>query len=196
MTRLPPPAAIVLAAGLGTRMGGGKMRLQWQSRPLPVWPVMAAIQAGCDPVVAVLGPDHAGLDQALVGAGARLVINSCPESGLAGSLACGLDLIGPAPSVLVMLGDMPLIRAEHLTRLMAALDPDHGLTIAAPSCHGQRGHPVLFHHSHFVALAALTGDRGARDLITGPHTVLVEMGDRAVLADIDTPADFDALTGS
>jgi len=191
----PPPrtAAIVLAAGLGTRMGGGKMKREWQGRPLPAWPVMAAMAAGCDPVVAVVGPDHAGLDQPLMAAGARLVINPDPQAGLSASLRCGLPLIGEADSLLVLLGDMPLIRAGHLAALREALDPARGRTIAAPVCRGRRGNPVLFDKMHFAALAALRGDQGARSLIQGPQTVLVEMDDPAVLTDVDTPADWSAL---
>ncbi|OAN53797.1 nucleotidyltransferase family protein [Magnetospirillum moscoviense] len=188
-------AALVLAAGLGTRMGGGKMMVEWNGRPLPVWPVMAAIEAGCDPVVAVVGPESGDLDSALLSAGARVMVNPRPGDGQASSLVCGLAAVGGADRLFVLLGDMPLVAPHHLRALMAALDNACGPTIAAPVFNGRRGNPVLFDKSHFTALAALSGDQGARALIGGPHTILVEMTDRAVLADIDTPEDLAALGG-
>lgn len=189
-------AALVLAAGLGTRMGGGKMMVEWNGRPLPVWPVMAAIAAGCDPVVAVVGPDWDDLDLALLSAGARVVVNPHPGHGQASSLACGLAAIGGgADRLFVLLGDMPLVGPHHLRALGAALDGAGGQTIAAPVFQGRRGNPVLFDKCHFAALAALSGDQGARGLIGGAHTILVEMTDAAVLTDIDTPDDLASLPG-
>jgi molybdenum cofactor cytidylyltransferase len=188
-------AALVLAAGLGTRMGGAKMAVEWNGRPLPVWPVMAAIEAGCDPVVAVVGPDRGEWDLALLAAGARVVVNPHPGNGQASSLACGLAAIGAADWLFVLLGDMPLVGPHHLRALIAALDGADGRTIAAPVFQGRRGNPVLFDQSHFAALATLTGDQGARGLIGGAHTILVPMADRAVLTDIDTPDDLGALIG-
>lgn len=181
-------AAIVLAAGLGTRMGGRKMEMTWKTRPLPVWPVRAAVEAGCGPVVAVVGPGHDALDGPLVAAGARLVLNDQPEQGMASSIRRGLALVQDADCLFVLLGDMPLVTAAHLTRLLDALVAP--ATIAVPIFQGRRGNPVLFHHSRFAELAALSGDKGARSLLTGEGIVPVEMDDRAVLADIDTPEDL------
>lgn len=183
-------AAIVLAAGRGSRMGRDKMRLAWRGRLLPAWPVMAAMAAGMGPVVAVIAPGHDDVATVLAGLGARVVVNPDPDAGMAGSIRCGIATLGPGiDAAAILLGDMPLVDSDLLRTLVAALDPD--FTIAAPTYDGRRGNPVLFHRCHFAALTALEGDVGARDLLVRwqAATRLVPAGP-AAHADMDVPADL------
>lgn len=185
-------AAIVLAAGRGSRMGADKMRLDWRGRLLPAWPVMAAVEAGMDPVVAVLAPGHDDVAAILAGCGATIVVNPAPDAGMAGSLGCGIAVLSSdIDAAAVLLGDMPLVDASVLSALAAALDPARDITIAAPVHDGRRGNPVLFHRRHFAALAALRGDKGARDLLAkeAAGIRLVPAGP-AIHADMDHPEDL------
>lgn len=185
-------AAIVLAAGRGSRMGTDKMRLDWQGRPLPAWPVAAAVEAGLDPVIAVLAPKHDDLAASLTAEGARIAVNRTPDAGMAGSIRCGVAALPPdVDAVIILLGDMPRITAALLTDLAAALDPVQGPTIAAPVHEGRRGNPVILHRCHFLELMELHGDTGARDLLARYRSALrlVPAGPE-IHADMDTPEDL------
>jgi molybdenum cofactor cytidylyltransferase len=89
---------------------------------------------------------------------------------------------------LVCLGDMPLVTAAVLDRLIAAFSPLEGRAICVPTWNGKRGNPVLWDRRFFAAMADLAGDVGAKHLI-GEHADLVceSYVHDAVLTDIDTP---------
>jgi len=89
----------------------------------------------------------------------------------------------------VCLGDMPLVSAAAIDRLIGAFNPVEGRAICVPTRRGKRGNPVLLARQLFPELAAVSGDIGARDLVTAhPELVAeVEMESDGVLTDIDTP---------
>lgn len=189
-------AAIVLAAGFGSRMGRDKMRMDWRGRPLPAWAVLAAVEAGCRPVVAVLAPGHDDLAGVLAELGAGVTVNPAPEDGMGGSLRRGVEALGgEVEAVAVLLGDMPLVSPALLRRLLSALEPERGVTIAAPVNGGRRGNPVVFHRSHLAEMARIEGDKGARGLLERHAAAvrLVEADEPGIHADLDTPDDFDRL---
>ncbi len=119
--------------------------------------------------------------------------------GLSTSLKRGIAALpSDLDGVIVCLGDMPLISGRHLDRLIAAFNPLEGRAIIVPTRRGKRGNPVLWSRRFFAEMADLAGDVGAKHLI-GEHAELVaevEMGDDAVLVDIDTPEALEALRQS
>ncbi|PKP79286.1 MAG: nucleotidyltransferase family protein, partial [Alphaproteobacteria bacterium HGW-Alphaproteobacteria-2] len=88
--------------------------------------------------------------------------------------------------VLVLPADMPEITTEDLRAVAAAFDGAHVLRGAGAD--GTPGHPVLFPAAALPALAALSGERGARDLAAGAR--LVTLPGRHALTDLDTPEDW------
>ncbi len=111
-------------------------------------------------VVAVVRPDDAALAAALGAAGARIVRCASADDGMGASLACGVLATRDAAGWVVALGDMPWIETSTIARVAAAIAD--GAAVAAPFHRGQRGHPVGFGAACFAALAALTGDEGAK----------------------------------
>jgi molybdenum cofactor cytidylyltransferase len=100
-----------------------------------------------------------------------------------------------ADAVLVVLADMPEVGASEIDRLIAAFDPGEGREIVrAVTADGTPGHPVLFGRRFFESLAALEGDRGARDILRDAAEFVVEIPTpgRAALTDLDTPEAWDA----
>jgi molybdenum cofactor cytidylyltransferase len=100
-----------------------------------------------------------------------------------------------ADGAVVVLGDMPRITAGQIDRLIAAYNPVEGRALCIPTWRGKRGNPVLIGKRFFAEMQALTGDVGARPLISQyPELICeVEMENDAVLLDIDTPQALQGL---
>jgi molybdenum cofactor cytidylyltransferase len=188
-------AAIVLAAGASTRMGRQKLLLPLaDGRPLVRASVEAVLRASLDDVVVVLGADAAAVRAALAGLAVRTVVNPEWARGQATSLRAGLGALHPGTEAAVLaLGDQPLPDAGVIQRLVAAFRETRR-PIVVPLYRDGRGHPVLFAAALFGELAAVTGDRGGRDVIArDPTRVAAVPVDAPVPPDLDTPEDYLAL---
>jgi molybdenum cofactor cytidylyltransferase len=172
-----------------------------------VWhPVRAALEAGLDPVVVVTaGPgtgSHEAVSELEQGAGLpirdgalRRVVNPHPERGLASTLTIGVSALGPeTAAALILLGDMPWVRPETIRSLVAAFR-QHPAAPTVPIYRRSRGNPVLWPVGFFEALTRLTGDRGARGLLTAAGSLVQEVpvDDPGVLRDVDTAAELAEL---
>lgn len=190
-----PTVGILLAAGAGTRFGGGKLLAPLHGKPLALH-ALAALQTALDEVIAVVRPGDDDLHTALQGGGARVVL--CPQAagGMGFSLACAARQIPAGYNVLVALGDMPAIQPHTVRCIRAALDAGAG--IAVPTCRGRRGHPVGFAAGFVAALASLDADQGARALLrlNADQVQEVAVDDAGILTDIDFPADLAAAQDS
>ena len=186
-------AGIVLAAGRASRMGADKRLAEIGGVPMVVMAVMAAREAGLDPVVVVTGPEPLGV----LPAGLTVVANPNPERGMASSLALGVAALpADTAAAVVLLGDMPRVRAVHVAALVAAFAPEHGHEIVVPVNGGRRGNPVLLGRRFFAGMQGLSGDKGARGLLLRHAGAVTEVVmDEAVLIDVDTPEDLAALGG-
>lgn len=184
-------AAIILAAGMSSRMGGNKLLAAIGGTPMIRRVAAASLAAGMfAPVTVVLGHQREAVRGALAGLPLAFVDNPDFAAGLSTSLKRGIaSLPESAEGALVLLGDMPLIGPDILTRLAAAFDPGAGRAICVPVCRGRRGNPVLLGRRFFPEIARLSGDSGARDLIRAHADCLaeIEMRDPAIFLDIDTP---------
>ena len=90
---------------------------------------------------------------------------------------------------MICLGDMPLVDAQLLDRLIAAFAPDRGMLIAVPVSDGRRGNPVLWSRRFFGELMSLEGDVGGCHLLARHAEAVAEVSVDAQGAffDIDTP---------
>ncbi len=114
-----------------------------------------------------------------------------PTQGMSASIRAGALLAISRPEItalMILPADMPGLETPDLARLIAAATPDR--PTRASGADGTPGHPVIFPRRHFAALAALTGDSGARELLKAAPPDLVPLpGYRATL-DLDTPEDW------
>lgn len=181
---------ILLAAGAGSRFGGGKLVARLADGRGVAETTCARLLPAVDLVVAVVPAQPGTLEDELRAAGAEVVRCDAEDPGMSVSIACGVAASADAAGWLVALGDMPLVpTAQH--RLVAdALRA--GAAIAAPVCRGRRGHPVGFAARFGDELRALAGDEGARALLARHRGALVELAvdDDASWLDIDTPSDL------
>jgi molybdenum cofactor cytidylyltransferase len=192
--RAPRIAAVVLAAGMSSRMGGRNKLLQGiGGRPMIRRSVEAVLGSGASPVIVVTGRDEGEVRAALSGLGVTFAHNPDFAGGMAGSLQAGITAVPKdADGAVVALGDMPFVTAHHIDRLIAAYDEDEGRTICVPTHDGKWGNPVLWSRRYFPEMLEITGDKGARELL---HTYAdklceVPMEDEGILRDFDTPEAF------
>lgn len=195
-------AALILAAGAGTRMGGPKALLEFRGRLLIERAIDAARAGGCGQVVAVLGAAAEQVRQRADLRGARVVVNQGWNEGVGSSLRAGLGALGsefddaqvvPIDAALVLLVDQPMVGADAVHAVLAAWRG--GARLAAASYAGQRGHPVLLGREHWAAAErCAVGDVGARAFLAAnaAQLVLVPCDALADPRDLDVPADLNA----
>jgi len=187
----PGVAAIVLAAGRSSRMGGNKLVAELAGKPLVRHAVEAALASPARPVIVVTGNEAERIHAALAGLDVTLVHNAAFASGMASSLRAGIAALSDAATgALICLGDMPRVAAHQLAALIDAFTAAHDDgAIIVPTYERKRGNPVLLGRRRFAELATLEGDIGARTLIER-HAVAVHfvaLDDPAILVDADTP---------
>lgn len=205
--RLPARlSALVLAAGSGSRFGGGKARALLDGRPLAAHVLRAARAAGAGRLVLVLGRDASEVAAALVADDPAaldsvvLALNPAPERGLSSSLRAGLAVARAAPGpdgVLVLLGDQPRVRVEVLRRLVAAAaDAPAGTLAVAPAYAADEApNPVLLLPPGWAMADGLSGDRGLARLLAGQASRVVRVEVGGANPDVDTRGDLAALQG-
>ena len=190
--------AVVLAAGAGSRFGGGKLLAPWRGGVLLDGALGAAFAAPVRRVFVVWGADNgvraaAEAFAAARGAADRLILVHAPHfaDGLSASLKAGIAALpADCEGAYVFLGDMPRIPAHVPGALAEALKP--AVQAAAAMFDGQRGHPVLFGRALLPRLLTLTGDQGAGSLLKGLDEALaiVPAPDDGVLYDVDRREDL------
>ena len=113
------PVVIVMAAGQGTRMKSKKPKVLHDllGRPMGLWPVYAALDAGAQKVVVVQSPDKPLED--LLPDGAVAVVQPA-ANGTGGAVQAASEHIDPQAPVVVLSGDVPLVSAEAIRELVGA----------------------------------------------------------------------------
>jgi len=190
-------AALVLAAGRSSRMGGpNKLLAEIGGRPLSRIVTEQVLASHARPVIVVTGHQRERVEAALAGLPVEFVHNPHFADGLGTSLRAGIAALpAQADGVIVCLGDMPQVDAAMIDRLTGALAPDKGALIAVPTIDGQRGNPVVWSRRFFAELMAVEGDIGARHLIARYSEAVIEvpLTGTAALTDVDTPEALEAL---
>lgn len=180
-------AAIVLAAGASRRLGSAKQLLRdSQGHSLLVRIVRDAIDAGCDPVVVVLGAQAEDVREVLVGEPVVCVDNAHWTDGMASSIRCGIDHIASSScsAMLLLACDQPAVSAAHLRALLAEHRTRGERVVSVYE--GVCGIPAVWPRTEWNALRALHGDRGARSLLRGDEPAIA-LANGAL--DLDTPED-------
>ena len=187
--RAPRIAAVILTAGLSSRMGSNKLLAEWCGKALVRWTVESALASEAKPVIVVTGHEATKVEAALNGLDVHIMHNPNYTSGLSSSLKSGIAAV-PAncDGAVVLLGDMPEIKASLIDRMIAAFSPADNRLICIATHGHRRGNPVLWARRFFPEIETLSGDVGAKELIRVHEDVVceIEAGD-AALRDIDTP---------
>ncbi len=186
--------AILLAAGLGQRMGSPKALLPWHGLPLVTYQVRTLRRAGLRPIVVVLGHRAADVGPHVENEyGAKVLLNPFYRQGKTTSLKTGLRGLDPqkTDSVLFLNVDQP----RTLETLTAVIDHHNrnSSLITIPTHKGKRGHPVIVSLKLMDDLMAVSEFRQGLKGVMRTHSTKiseVEMETGEVLLDLNTPEDY------
>ena len=187
---------VVLAAGAGSRFGGGKLLAPLSGRPVLQHVLDRLAAAGIDDVIVVLGEDAPAIEAAIAWRTERRVRNPDPGRGLSSSLHVGVEAVTADPSAgaaLIALGDQPLVPLEAIEALLAS-PPHPARPVVVPAYRDDRGrNPVLLRRAAFGLAAEAEGDRGLGPVLEANPELVAEIPVEGANPDLDTPADLAAI---
>lgn len=191
--------AVVPAAGHSTRMGRPKLTLPLGGRPVIEHVVTALRGGGVANVLVVVGPHVRDLAPLAQAAGASVLALPAETADMRATIEAGLSWIEdhfrrtPDDRWLLAPADHPTITAGVVRTLLDASDP-----IVIPIHTGRRGHPTAFRWRHVAGIRALPPDIGVNAYLRAHADQVRELpvSDDGVLADLDTPGDYERLKGS
>jgi CTP:molybdopterin cytidylyltransferase MocA len=186
-------SAIVLAAGGGSRFGGGKLLAKLGGQRIIEAVLENLREAPVDEIIVIVGAEAGRLREVCERYGVRTVANEEWERGQATSVLAGLRASGGSAAV-VLLGDQPFVGAEAVERLVAA--SAEGAKVAVATYGGKRRNPVLFSREVWPLLETeLAGDEGARSVLRRHPELVVEVPCDGVgdPVDVDTREDLRRL---
>lgn len=187
-------AAVVLAAGSGTRMQGRiKQLLPWQGKTLIENAISIATSTHAAETLVVLGANAAEIRAAIHPAPARVLLNREWETGHASSIRIGLNALGRETAAAIFVNaDQPFLAAAVIDRIIQQYY-ETGARIVVPLFAGKRGSPVLFDRVHFAELKSLQGEEGGRELLMKYRSEIqsVAFADARLALDLDTPEEYE-----
>ncbi|CAN5579490.1 hypothetical protein BH11BAC3_BH11BAC3_21810 [soil metagenome] len=187
---------VLLAAGASSRMGRPKQLLMYQGKTLLDHSITSAKKSRAKKIVLVIGANEDAIIKSVTSHGITIVKNEYWEQGMSSSIKAGLqNLLTEDPaieSVIFMACDQPFVTAVLLNKLIDTHEQIQK-PIVASSYGNSAGIPALFDKTIFASLMTLTGDKGAKKIISQHpdlvHTIEFAEGN----SDIDTISDYEQL---
>jgi len=190
-------APIILAAGDSTRMGYPKALLPLGD-DIFITRILSVLQrAGLARPVIILGKAATRIKERIQNWSAEIRINPDPDRGQLSSIQIAMSSIGPEfDSCLIWPVDQPAVSEDlvcHLTQLFV----DSGSLITFPKFGNRKGHPAIFHRSLFREFMDAPLEEGPKKilLLHEQQTATLSTEESAAVQDIDTPEEYEALTG-
>jgi molybdenum cofactor cytidylyltransferase len=185
--------AIILAAGLSTRMGKPKPLLPWGSQTVIEHILTILLDCPVDTIIVVAGHQHDAVERRLAGRPVTVVYNADYAAGeMLSSLQAGLrSAPPPTEAALIVLGDQPALERSVVERLVAAFRGGQG-RIIVPSYQMRRGHPLLIDRRYWTDILALGTGQTLRDFMQSAREAIYHVNVTVpdVLQDMDTPDDY------
>jgi len=195
--------AIVLAAGMSTRLEKPKQLLDYQGHPLIRHVVKTLLSSQVQDIIVVVGSRAREVSEALKELPVRIIVNEAYAHGQSTSVKKGVNALlelsaikgdSLPKGVMFALGDQPVLKTETIDLLIKSFNSHGGIIV--PYYKETRGNPVIFAQKFLSEFQLLSGDTGAKELLRRyqgeVHQVVVD--DVGVTFDIDTWEDYNQLT--
>ncbi|WP_282198210.1 nucleotidyltransferase family protein [Collibacillus ludicampi] len=191
--------ALILAAGSSSRMGRAKQLLEFRGSYLLEYVIRRTLPLNFSEIIAVIGHQSDQV-QSLIhieDKRFRWFVNRNYHTGQSSSLVEGIKKGRHHSSVMVFLGDQPLISEETIRLVFQrGLEQSCNLPnqpfVIRPSFQGVPGHPVFIGNFRMIDFTSLEGDQGAKQIIRNiNHSFLLPVEDPGILFDIDTPEAYE-----
>jgi len=191
-------AAVLLAAGQSRRMGtDNKLLALIDGKPMVRHVAETLLASNVDDVLTVTGHEADEVVKTMWDLSIPSVQNPDFDKGLSTSLKLGFELLhNKFDGILVCLGDMPFVSQDQINQILEVFDPENGRSIIVPTQNGKRGNPALISTQFWEEVRDISGDIGAKALISANDHVVhtVEIDSSSIFADIDTPDILASLT--
>ncbi|HJS20591.1 MAG TPA: nucleotidyltransferase family protein [Anaerolineales bacterium] len=189
-------SAIILAAGESKRMGQPKLLLTWGNATVLGQVISTYQSAGIEDVLVVTGGAHDQVSGIVNQHGARSIFNeNFSTGGMLSSLQRGLQLLlteeDTVEASLVGLGDQPQVQTGSV-QLICRTFQDTGASLIVPSFQMRRGHPWLVKRLFWSEILEMRSSQSPRDFLNKHASEIhyVEVSTSSILADLDTPQDY------
>lgn len=189
---------LILAAGAAFRMNEAKMLLAFESTTILGHIVDEVKASKPDHICLVTGYYHKEIVEAIDTSGLFIVHNEHWREGMASSISRGIrEMTKKYPalsSVIIVVSDQPHLNRKVINEMVASHDKTKKGIVAAQ--YGKvTGTPVLFEKKYFSRLTELTGDAGAKSILQQHKTDIATVEFSLGAIDIDTPEDYEKLSG-
>lgn len=179
--------AVVLAAGLSSRMGRNKLLLEYRGKTLLQNTLDTLLETSVEKIILVISGEEIwggcqGYDKKV-----EVVRNEHPEYGISRSIKKGL--LYPAEYYMLMVADQPFISVETIERLLSKKEE---MKIIVPRSKGILYNPVIFHETYKEALLQLKGDVGGKQVImkNKEAIIYIDFEEEREFQDIDTESSY------
>ena len=193
----PSFAGVILAAGASSRMGRDKALLPWRDGTF-LSAAIRALQSATELVIVVAGANAASLEPIADAGAAFLAVNPNPQQGQFSSLQVGLRevLNYGRDAAVVTLVDRPPAEVETIQQLRAAfVGGDEQTWAVVPEYAGRHGQPFVIGREMIEVFLRAPVHSSAREVehANQAHIRYLPVSDPLVVANVDTPEDFEKL---
>jgi putative nucleotidyltransferase with HDIG domain len=184
--------ALVLAAGLSSRMDGFKPLMPLRDSTVLGWVTRTLRKAGVEDILVVAGHKAGEVYAEAARLSINCVINRDFEQGMFSSVLTGIASLPPdIDALLVLPVDIPLVRFQTIRALAERFED---LPVLYPTFLGERGHPPIIASQCLPYILAWSGDGGLRGALQDMEKILgadeLPVADANILFDLDTPMDY------
>jgi molybdenum cofactor cytidylyltransferase len=200
MARAPSLVGVILAAGASSRMGRDKALLPWHGETF-LSAHIRALQMHTELVIVVAGANACELTPIVDANAAFLAVNRHPEQGQFSSLQIGLQevLNYGRDAAMIALVDRPPLASESLRLIRRAFEQavTKDMWAVIPEYQGRHGHPIVVGREMITAFMHAPATSNASEVLRqhAQRVSYVAVNDPSVVANIDTPEDYEKITG-
>jgi molybdenum cofactor cytidylyltransferase len=177
-------------------MGRPKLLLPFRDTTVMGALLAALREGGVGRAIVVVAAGDKAIHELAHEAGAEVAINTHPERGMLSSILAGIVKLGGAETIaaagetlLITPADLPAIRPATIRALLDLLERSE-TPLAVPTYRGKRGHPLAIVAALAPAIAVVDPSRGLKELLDHHAVAQIEVDDRGVVTDVDTPDDY------